>query len=180
MHKAKFRKIEQQKTYTHRAQYDNALTRVRAKNRPKSLSFVEIDIGDGEMANVYFTPLPGTVLKLREEGLEPLRAYNIMLEILTECVVEPETGKPLYTLEEWEKEDPEFVSRITGAVMGIQFVRDDEEVQNGEVIEVEVEDTTNDSSAASDPNPLDETPGSVSPISSTLSLEGADEKEQAT
>lgn len=174
---AKFRKIEQHKTYTKREQYENALTRSRAKNRPKSLSYVAIDIGDGEMANVYFTPIPATVLKLREVGLEPIAAFKIIIEVLAECVVEPSTGEPLFTQEEWEHEDPEFINKVTSAVMGIQFVNESEagEIPEGELIEVDDITASDLASLASDPNPLDATPGSDSLTISTANSEQEDQ-----
>lgn len=164
MSKQRFRKIEQHQTFTRRDQYENALTRDRAKNRAKSLSYVEIDIGDGEKANVYFLPIPGTALKLREAGLDPLEAYKIMIGILADCVVDPATGTPLYTFDEWEKEDPDFVGRVSGAVMGVQFISETEAETLPESEVIEVED--NDSGAANDPNPLGETVGSPLPTSS--------------
>lgn len=171
MSKHKFRKIEQHQTFTRRDQYENALTRDRARNRAKSLSYVEIDIGDGEMANVYFTPIPGTSLKLREAGLDPLEAYKIMIGILADCVVDPATGQPLYTFDEWEKEDPDFVGKISGAVMGVQFISEveAESLPESEVIEVEDDDTT-----ANDPNPLGETVGSPLPTNSIENSASAD------
>lgn len=181
MPKTKFRKIEQQKTFTRRGQYENALTRTRAKNRPKELSYVEIDIGDGERANVYFTPLPASILKLREAGLDPVEGLKLIVEILAGCVVEPESGEPLMSIDEWQAEDLDFINKVTSAVMGIQFVAENEvdNVPEGELIEIETGaddgdiDTDLDTSA-SDPNPLDETPGYDSPTTSTESLESAD------
>lgn len=174
MAKAKFRKIEQQKTFTRREQYENALTRDRTKNRAKSLSYVEIDIGDGEMANVYFTPMPASILRLKEKGIDPVTAVEIILETLAACVVEPGTGEPLMTLEEWRQEDTDFINNVTTAAMGIQLITEAEieasDISPEEVIEVEVEDD----SIASDPNPLDVTPGSSSPISSITNSASAD------
>lgn len=162
---AKFRKIEQQKTFTRREQYENALTRSRAKNRAKQLSFVEIDIGDGEMANVYFTPMPASILRLKEKGIDPLTAVNIILETLADCVLDPATGEPLMTFAEWQKEDTDFINNVTTAVMGIQLITDSEasDIPPEEVIEV----NENDISLASDPNPLDATVGSSSLTTST-------------
>lgn len=166
---AKFRRIVQQKTFTRRDQYENALTRSRAKNRAKSLSYVAIDIGDGEMANVYFTPMPASILRLKEKGIDPVTAVEIILETLADCVVEPETGEPLMSLEEWRKEDTDFINNVTTAVMGIQLITEGEasDLSPEEVIEVEEGDIA----LANDPNPLGETAGSDSLTISTESLE---------
>ncbi len=167
----KFRKIEQQKTFTRREQYENALTRDRAKSRAKSLSYVEIDIGDGEMANVYFTPMPASILRLKEKGMDPLTAVNIILETLSACVVEPATGEPLMSLDEWRQQDTDFINNVTTAVMGIQLITESEasDIPESEVIEVEEEDRL-----ANDPNPLGETAGSSSLTISTANSGSVD------
>lgn len=159
---AKFRKIPQKTTFTRREQYENALTFDRAKNRAKQLSYAEVDIGDGEIANVYFTSMPASLLRLKEKGLDPMVAIEIIFETLADCVVDPGTGKPIMSIDDWRKEDSDFINRITSAVMGIQLVTEDEaaDLPEGEVIETEDED-------ASDPNPLDATVGLGSPTTST-------------
>lgn len=174
---AKFRKLKQTPAFTKREQYENALTPSRLKNRPKQISYVEIDLGEGETANVYFLPMSaGDVIKFRDPALEGLKALHMMIDLLAEKIVDPYTGEPLQSAEDWGKEDQEFLNQVIGAVTGLQFVVEGEEVPEGEAVDIDIEALK----AKADPNPLGETVGSSSPTVSTLSLEEEEEKVQAT
>lgn len=168
---AKFRKIKQQKTFTHREQYENALTLSKLKSRPKKISYVEIDIGDGKTTNVYFSPIAAAdVVRFKDPALDGLQAVNLMIDLIAEKVVDPHTGEPLQGREEWAKEDIEFLSEIIGAVTGLQLAVEGEEVPEGEAVEIDIDIEA----LRNDPNPLDETVGSDSLTISTVSSESQD------
>lgn len=176
---AKFRRIEQQKTFTRRDQYENALTPSKLKSRPKKISYVEIDIGDGETTNVYFTPIAAAdVVRFKDPALDGLQAVNMMIDLIAEKVVDPYTGEPLQSREEWAKEDIEFLSEIIGAVTGLQLAVEGEEVPEGEAVEIDVDVDVE--ALRSDPSPLGETVGSNSPTASTLNSAEEVEKEPVT
>lgn len=180
MAKQKFRKVEQKPTFTKRDQYENALTPSKLKSRPKKLSYVEIDIGDGETTNVYFLPMTAAdVIRFRDPALSGLLAVNMMVDLIADKVVDPYTGEPLQSRDEWAKEDQDFLNQVIGAITGLQFVVEGEEVAEEKVVEIDDADIKLAlEELRADPNPLDETVGSSSPTASTLSLEAEAEKEQ--
>lgn len=163
---ARFRKITQQTTFTRRDQYDNALTLDRLRGRAKKLSYVEIQLADGEKVNLYFTPIPAIeIINLRDPGADPLAVVHKMIGIVAAHVVDPYTSEPLQSLDAWQQEDEEFLNQVFSAVTGLQFVREGEEV-DGETVEVDI-DIEAIEALKNDPNPLDATVGSSSPTTST-------------
>lgn len=142
----KTRKIEKHKVKSGKGSgaYQNALTRADLDAPPKHYSCVEVEsIGK----SIYFRPIPADiVIRMRDPQIDQFEQLNLMMELIATCVVDPSGGSPLMPVEEWRKRDLELINEISGAILGMQIV-----VEDGD-IEGDVEITTEGNGATEDPN----------------------------
>lgn len=122
----KVKKIAQKKAKSGiQGSYQNALTRADLDRPPKEYSYVEIEsIGK----SVYFKPIPADiVIRMRDPQINPFDQLNLMMDLIANCVVNPDNGSPLMSVEEWRKQDLETINEISGAILGMQIVTEEGE-----------------------------------------------------
>lgn len=122
----------QGKVWARRGQYENALTKSDVTNRPLELSYADMEMGeiDGVTVTkrVYFKSIQASLgLKLRDPNVPLEDKLILMFDLLGSSIVDPATAEPIMTAEEWGNEDLEFINKVSGAVLGIQFIADQTE-----------------------------------------------------
>lgn len=90
-----------------------ALTRESMKSR---LLCIEFQLNEGaEPEEIFFRPLPSSrVLEL--QGLSGKDAISVMLNLVAEFVVDPMTGEPLATAEDWDAFGIDGIQAIVSAM----------------------------------------------------------------
>lgn len=142
-----------EKTWAGRDQYANALTKSDVKNRKVELSYTDIEIEEGVTKTLYFKDIPADLgIKLRDPGTSDEKRLELMFQLIGDMVVDPTSGKPIMSSDEWAHEDIGFLNKVMGAVLGIQIIPESEdEGQSGDEPTKEAIDALNE--AAADPNP---------------------------
>lgn len=160
----KARKSKAQKAY--RDDYSHSISKSSLQHGP--LQYVELEDylsdEDGQTPQrLYFRPVPSALmLPIQEQGKPPLEKWALMLQALSWCVVDPETRHPIMTKDEWEWMDIKLQQFAIGAILGIEF-----EIDEDEIDKLELEQAKEMEVLATDSNPLDGTTGTASPTPST-------------
>lgn len=119
--------------------YPNALTLGHLKSPPKDLAYIDIELEEGEgTKRMFFRSLPaGIFVRLSNPDLLQHEQISLMLEALSRAVVNPETGNPLATREQWEELGMEKIYRLIGSIGDVVIGTDDPDAEADTEIETE-------------------------------------------
>lgn len=137
------------------------------------LEYVELEdypTDDGHPKRLYFRPCPTALrLPIEDGGKTPREKWNLMLDALAWCTVDPETRQPIMAAEEWNWKDIKLQRFAISAVLDISFEEKEDEDEDEELDRLELEQVKEIEELAKDPNPFVETTGTDSPTTYTES-----------